>query len=165
MPQSGRLAQIASLRSGAIPPRNWPPQAPNPCPTGVAAVLGHSCKRPFTDVLLNCRRVLVPRARRLFRFGPEFPDQDRPPSRAIPGTITLVQLGTELTRLGLAPVRGGNQWAPSSVKALLDRARTAGLLAPTWRQPLRAPGARHPLPPRRPRRYRDRVGLTTPART
>jgi DNA invertase Pin-like site-specific DNA recombinase len=45
--------------------------------------------------------------------------------------ITLAQLGAELTRLGLAPVRGGNQWAPSSVKALLDRARAAGLLAPT----------------------------------
>jgi hypothetical protein len=45
--------------------------------------------------------------------------------------ITLEQLGTELTRLGLVPVRGGSQWAPSSVKALLDRARAAGLLAPT----------------------------------
>lgn len=45
------------------------------------------------------------------------------------GSITLAQLGTELTRLGLTPPRGGNQWAPSSVKALLDRARVAGLLA------------------------------------
>jgi hypothetical protein len=45
--------------------------------------------------------------------------------------ITLAQLGSELTRLGLTPVRGGKQWAPSSVKALLDRARAAGLLAPT----------------------------------
>ena len=62
-------------------------------------------------------------------------------------TITLVQLGTELTRLGLAPVRGGNQWAPSSVKALLDRARAAGLLAPTGRQPLSArPGRATPCP-------------------
>jgi hypothetical protein len=45
--------------------------------------------------------------------------------------ITLEQVGTELTRLGLDPARGGRQWAPSSVKALLDRARAAGLLAPT----------------------------------
>jgi hypothetical protein len=86
-------------------------------------------------------------------------------------TITLVQLGTELTRLGLAPVRGGNQWAPSSVKALLDRARAAGLLAPTWRQPLSASGARHPLPRVDPaaiaigvKKFRG-FGLTTPART
>ena len=45
-------------------------------------------------------------------------------------TITLAQVGIELTRLGLAPPRGGAQWAPSSVKALLDQARSAGLLAP-----------------------------------
>ena len=86
-------------------------------------------------------------------------------------TITLAQLGTELTRLGLAPVRGGNQWAPSSVKALLDRARAAGLLAPTWRQPLSASEARHPLPRVDPaaiaigvEKFRG-FGLTTPART
>ena len=46
------------------------------------------------------------------------------------GSITLAQIGTELTRLGFAPPRGGNTWAPSSVKALLDQARVAGLLAP-----------------------------------
>ena len=45
------------------------------------------------------------------------------------GGPTLAQLGAELLRLGLAPPRGGCQWAPSSVKALLDRARAAGLLA------------------------------------
>ena len=56
-------------------------------------------------------------------------------------TITLVQLGTELTRLGLAQCAVGT-----------DRARAAGLLAPTWRQPLRASGARHPPAPSRPRR-------------
>jgi Resolvase, N terminal domain len=44
-------------------------------------------------------------------------------------TMTFAQVGVELTRLGLAPPRGGTQWAPSSVKALLDRARTRGLLA------------------------------------
>jgi hypothetical protein len=44
--------------------------------------------------------------------------------------ITLAQVGIELTRLGLAPPRGGSQWASSSVKALLDRARVAGLLVP-----------------------------------
>lgn len=45
--------------------------------------------------------------------------------------ITLAQLGTELTRLGLTPARGGNQWAPSSLKALLDQARARGLLVST----------------------------------
>jgi hypothetical protein len=45
------------------------------------------------------------------------------------GGPTLAQLGAELLRLGLAPPRGGGRWAPSSVKALLDRARAAGLLA------------------------------------
>jgi hypothetical protein len=44
-------------------------------------------------------------------------------------TITLAQVGLELVRLGLKPPRGGGQWAPSSVKALLDQARSAGLLA------------------------------------
>ena len=45
--------------------------------------------------------------------------------------LTLAQLGTELTRLGFTPSRGGRKWAPSSVKALLDRARAAGLLTGT----------------------------------
>jgi hypothetical protein len=45
-------------------------------------------------------------------------------------SVTLAQLGAELTRLGLTPPRGGTQWAPSSVKALLDQARTIGLLTP-----------------------------------
>ena len=44
--------------------------------------------------------------------------------------ITLAQVGIELTRLGLAPPRGGKQWAPSSVKALLDQAHAAGLPRP-----------------------------------
>lgn len=44
--------------------------------------------------------------------------------------VTLAQVGIELTRLGLAPPRGGTQWAPSSVRALLDQARLAGLLTP-----------------------------------
>jgi DNA invertase Pin-like site-specific DNA recombinase len=44
------------------------------------------------------------------------------------GNITLAQIGTELIRMGHPPPRGGNQWAPSSVKALLDQARMAGLL-------------------------------------
>jgi DNA invertase Pin-like site-specific DNA recombinase len=44
-------------------------------------------------------------------------------------TVTLAQIGLELVRLGFKPPRGGGQWAPSSVKALLDRARSAGLLA------------------------------------
>ena len=45
--------------------------------------------------------------------------------------ITLAQLGTELTRLGLTPARDGNQWVPSSLKALLDQARARGLLVST----------------------------------
>ena len=45
--------------------------------------------------------------------------------------LTLAQLGTELSWLGLAPPRGGGQWAPSSLKALLDQARAAGLLRQT----------------------------------
>ena len=79
--------------------------------------------------------------------------------------------GDRTHRLGLAPVHGGNQWAPSSVKALLDRARAAGLLAPTWRQPLSVSEARAPAL-RRPRRYIaigvenfEGSGLQPPART
>jgi hypothetical protein len=44
------------------------------------------------------------------------------------GNITLAQIGTELIRMGHPPPRGGNRRAPSSVKALLDQARMAGLL-------------------------------------
>jgi DNA invertase Pin-like site-specific DNA recombinase len=42
---------------------------------------------------------------------------------------TLAGLGAALLRLGVAPPRGGDAWAPSSLKALVDRAREAGLLA------------------------------------
>lgn len=41
---------------------------------------------------------------------------------------TLAQLGTALLRLGVRPPRGGETWAPSSLKALLDRARARGLV-------------------------------------
>ena len=47
------------------------------------------------------------------------------------GSVTLAQVGAELARLGLTPPRGGTQWAPSSVRALLDQARMAGLLTPS----------------------------------
>ncbi len=43
-------------------------------------------------------------------------------------TLTLAALGEELLRLGVKPSRGGAAWAPSSVKALVGRARAAGLL-------------------------------------
>ena len=43
--------------------------------------------------------------------------------------LTLAELGAELTRLRHFPPRGGQAWAPSSVKALLDQARALGLLA------------------------------------
>jgi hypothetical protein len=43
--------------------------------------------------------------------------------------ITLAELGVELTRMRHQPPRGAPVWAPSSVKALLDRARKLGLLA------------------------------------
>ena len=43
--------------------------------------------------------------------------------------ITLVEVAAELRRLRHLPPRGGNGWAVSSVKALLDRARGAGLLS------------------------------------
>ena len=43
--------------------------------------------------------------------------------------ITLAELGAELARLRHRPPRGGREWAPSSLKALLDRARAQGLIA------------------------------------
>jgi DNA invertase Pin-like site-specific DNA recombinase len=43
---------------------------------------------------------------------------------------SLAELGEQLLRLGIAPPRGGSGWAPSSLKALRDRARQAGLLEP-----------------------------------
>jgi DNA invertase Pin-like site-specific DNA recombinase len=49
--------------------------------------------------------------------------------------ITLKNLAAELTRLRHLPPRGGITWAPSSVKALLESARAAGLLAPPRLQP------------------------------
>ena len=45
--------------------------------------------------------------------------------------MTLAELGTELARLRHAPPRGGPAWVPSSLKALLYRARAQGLLAPS----------------------------------
>jgi len=45
--------------------------------------------------------------------------------------MTLAEVGAELTRLRHHPPQGGAAWAPSSVKALLARARDQGLLPPT----------------------------------
>ncbi len=42
--------------------------------------------------------------------------------------LTLAALGDELLRLGVTPPRGGKAWAPSSLTALVARAREAGLL-------------------------------------
>ena len=44
--------------------------------------------------------------------------------------LTLAEVGAELVRLRHLPPRGGAVWAPSSVKALLGRARAQGLLPP-----------------------------------
>ena len=42
--------------------------------------------------------------------------------------MTLAEVGAELTRLRHHPPQGGAAWAPSSVKALLSRARSPGLV-------------------------------------
>jgi hypothetical protein len=43
--------------------------------------------------------------------------------------MTLAEIATELKRLRHVPPRGGTGWAASSVKALVDRARGAGLIS------------------------------------
>ena len=48
--------------------------------------------------------------------------------RGRPGA-TLAELGAALIRLGLAPPRGGDTWAPASLKRLRDRARAHAPLA------------------------------------
>ena len=60
-----------------------------------------------------------PRARRAAELAASF-------LRGRPGA-TLAEVGAELARMGVRP-RSGGGWAASSVKALLDRARGAGLL-------------------------------------
>jgi DNA invertase Pin-like site-specific DNA recombinase len=45
--------------------------------------------------------------------------------------MTLAEIATELKRLRHRPPRGGTHWAVSSVKALLERACGAGLVAPS----------------------------------
>jgi DNA invertase Pin-like site-specific DNA recombinase len=47
--------------------------------------------------------------------------------------MTLQRIGSELKRLKHRPPRQGENWAPSSVKALLDRARGAGLLVTDYK--------------------------------
>ncbi|KAA0571506.1 recombinase family protein [Azospirillum sp. Sh1] len=44
---------------------------------------------------------------------------------------TLARIGRQLERQGIPTKTGARTWAPSSVKALLDRAREQGLLHPT----------------------------------
>jgi hypothetical protein len=43
--------------------------------------------------------------------------------------LTLIEIGQQLERMHERPPRGGHKWQASSVKALLDRARSIGLLA------------------------------------
>jgi hypothetical protein len=44
--------------------------------------------------------------------------------------LTLLEIGAQLERMHERTPRGGRQWQPSSVKALLDRARRLGLVMP-----------------------------------
>lgn len=46
---------------------------------------------------------------------------------------TLAELGAALLRLGVRPPRGGEAWAPSSLKRLLDRGRALGLVTTSRR--------------------------------
>lgn len=68
------------------------------------------------------------------------PRRPRPPGRATVRAIEIAaaylrgrpdasraELGVALLRLGVRPPRGGSDWAPSSLKALFDRARALGL--------------------------------------
>ena len=48
-------------------------------------------------------------------------------ARANPG-LTLQEIGRQLAAMRERPPRGGNVWHPSSVKSLLDQARSRGLL-------------------------------------
>jgi hypothetical protein len=60
-----------------------------------------------------------PKARRAMELAASFL-RERPKA-------TLAEVEAELSRMGVCP-RSGEAWAASSVKALLDRARSAGLL-------------------------------------
>lgn len=97
------------------------------------ALLEGATRRPRRD----------PQARRAMELAASFL-RGRPKA-------TLADVGAELARMGVQP-RGGGPWAASSVKALLDRARGAGLLgadhglrrqrrtSPEARRPRRTPG-------------------------
>ena len=79
------------------------------------------------------RELLEPAPRRRTRRGAQARARAVEVAAALaagrPG-LTLAELGAELARLRHMPPRGGPAWAPSSLKALLDRARALGLLAP-----------------------------------
>jgi hypothetical protein len=47
---------------------------------------------------------------------------------------TLARIGRQLERQGVRTATGAKTWAPSSVKALLDRARDQGLITPEAKQ-------------------------------
>ena len=49
------------------------------------------------------------------------------------GKPTLARIGRQLERQGIRTATGAKTWAPSSVKALLDRAREQGLITPETR--------------------------------
>jgi len=128
------LPTVRRLRSGTP----WPEVA-----EAVNAALSRG-RHPFTkERLVRAVRLLV--AEGLAEEGLLDPAPRRRPrrgalarSRAVevaaalvagrPG-MTLAELGAELARLRHIPPHGGPAWAPSSLKALLDRARAQGLLA------------------------------------
>ena len=121
------------------PARPWPDVA-----DAVNAALPAGHRRFTTDRLVSAIKLLVAETlaepallgtapRRRPRKGrPERTRATEVAAALVAGRsrITLAQVGIELTRLGLTPPRGGKQWAPSSVKALLDQAHAAGLLDP-----------------------------------
>jgi len=72
------------------------------------------------------REVLAPaRARREAKAGRRAEELAAAYLRGRPDA-TLAELGEALLRLGVGPPRGGRAWAPSSLKALADRARAHG---------------------------------------
>jgi DNA invertase Pin-like site-specific DNA recombinase len=101
-------------------------------------------RRPFTEARLRRLarlfvaegllepRVLAPAAARRAAGGGEGRRAVEMAAAYLRGRpeATLAELGTALLRLGVRPPRGGGTWAPSSLKALLDRARRDGLVTP-----------------------------------
>jgi hypothetical protein len=142
--RASRLADLSPDLDRWLPlARKLRPAHPWPDVTAaVNAALPAGRRRFTTDRLVSAVKLLVAEAlaepelldaapRRIARKGLVARKRTTEIAAALArGDMTLSQVGIELSRLGLAPPRGGERWAPSSVKALLDRARAAGLLAP-----------------------------------